>query len=68
MKKLAPVTLGEEQVNRKLRDEQPSSRLAEAHVRARAMKSAGSIEGENPERAENARAIVRARIASRQRR
>jgi len=37
----------------------------EEGVRAAAMKCAGSIEGENPERAGNARPIVRARIARR---
>lgn len=34
-------------------------------MRAAAMKCAGSIEGKDPGRAENARALVRARIASR---
>jgi hypothetical protein len=37
----------------------------EERVRAAAMKCAGSIEGKDPERAQNARALVRARIASR---
>ncbi len=39
----------------------------EEQVRAAALKCAGSIEGQNPGRAENARTLVRARIASRQR-
>jgi hypothetical protein len=37
----------------------------EERLRAAAMKCAGSIEGKDPRRAENARALVRARIASR---
>lgn len=37
----------------------------EERVRAAAMKCAGSIEGKDPERAQNARSLVRARIASR---
>lgn len=38
---------------------------AEESMRSAAMQCAGSIEGENPERAENARVIARARIAGR---
>jgi antitoxin HigA-1 len=37
----------------------------EERVRSSAMQCAGLIEGKNPERAENARALVRPRIASR---
>lgn len=37
----------------------------EERLRAAAMKCAGSIEGKDPGRAENARALVRARLASR---
>ncbi len=42
-----------------------SVEVQEERLRAAAMKCAGSIEGTNPQRAENARAAVRARIASR---